>query len=69
VLNGAVIGRGSLVAAGAVVPENTIVPAGTLVAGVPAKAIRTLSPSEQAGLVENARHYAELSHAHEVAAG
>ena len=69
VLNGAVIGAGSLVAAGSVVLENTIVPAGSLVAGVPAKAVRRLSAEEQASLIENARHYAELSHAHELAAG
>ena len=40
VLNGAVIGRGSLVAAGAVVLEGTVVPPGSLVAGVPAKVRR-----------------------------
>lgn len=69
VLNGSVIGAGSLIAAGSVVLENTIVPPGSLVAGVPAKAVRTLSPDEQASLIENARHYAELSHAHEQVAG
>lgn len=69
VLNGAIVGAGSLVAAGSVVLENTVIPSGTLVAGVPAKAVRLLSQDEQASLVENARHYAELSHAHEKAAG
>jgi carbonic anhydrase/acetyltransferase-like protein (isoleucine patch superfamily) len=61
VLNGAVIGRGSLVAAGAVVLEHTVVPAGSLVTGVPAKVVRTLTADEKAALIENARHYAELS--------
>jgi carbonic anhydrase/acetyltransferase-like protein (isoleucine patch superfamily) len=67
VLNGAVIGAGSLVAAGAVVLEYTVVPAGSLVTGVPAKVIRSLSADEKAALVENARHYAELSRAYRIA--
>ena len=58
-----------LVAAGAVVLENTLIPAGSLVTGVPAKAIRTLSTDEKASLVENARHYAELSQKHRAAVG
>jgi len=69
VLNRAVIGAGSLVAAGAVVLEKTVIPPGSLVAGVPAKVVRQLSADERAGLVENARHYAELSHAHRAANG
>jgi carbonic anhydrase/acetyltransferase-like protein (isoleucine patch superfamily) len=69
ILNGAVIGAGSLIAAGTVVLENTIVPRGSLVAGVPGKAVRSLTADEQASLIENARHYAELSQAHEKAAG
>ena len=69
VLNGAVVGAGTLVAAGAVVLENTLIPAGSLVTGVPAKAIRMLTADERASLVENARHYAELSHAHRAANG
>jgi len=69
VLNGAVIGAGSLIAAGAVVLEYTSVPPNSLVAGVPAKAVRTLTEDERLGLIENARHYAELSQAHRVAAG
>jgi carbonic anhydrase/acetyltransferase-like protein (isoleucine patch superfamily) len=69
ILNGAIIGAGSLIAAGTVVLENTIVPRGSLVAGVPGKAIRLLTAEEQASLIENARHYAELSQAHEKAAG
>ena len=69
VLNRAVIGAGSLVAAGAVVLENTVIPQGSLVAGVPAKVVRQLTLEERAGLVENARHYAELSQAHRTATG
>ena len=69
ILNGAVIGAGSLVAAGSVVLENTVVSPGSLVAGVPAQVVRMLGSDEQLSLIENARHYAELSHAHEQAAG
>ena len=69
ILNGAVIGEGSLVAAGAVVLEYTSVPPNSLVAGVPAKALRTLTDEERLALVENARHYAELSQGHRAAAG
>jgi carbonic anhydrase/acetyltransferase-like protein (isoleucine patch superfamily) len=69
VLNRAVIGAGSLVAAGAVVLENAVVPPGSLVAGVPARVVRALSDDERAGLVENARHYLELSAAHKATSG
>jgi carbonic anhydrase/acetyltransferase-like protein (isoleucine patch superfamily) len=69
VLNGAVVGAGSLIAAGAVVLEYTSIPPGSLVTGVPAKVARTLSEAERAGLVDNARHYAELSQKHRVANG
>lgn len=64
ILNGAVIGAGSLIAAGTVILENTVVPSGSLVAGVPGRAIRSLTPAEQTGIVDNARHYAELSQQH-----
>ncbi len=67
IMNGAVIGAGSLVAAGALVLEYTSIPPGSLVMGSPAKAVRTPSPEEQLGLVENARGYAELSQAHRAA--
>jgi carbonic anhydrase/acetyltransferase-like protein (isoleucine patch superfamily) len=40
--SGAVIGRGSLVASGAVVRESAEFPPDTVIAGVPAKAIRTV---------------------------
>lgn len=69
ILNGAVIGAGSLVAAGAVVLEYMAIPAGSLVTGIPAKVARQLSEEEKLGLVENARHYAELSQSHRAANG
>jgi carbonic anhydrase/acetyltransferase-like protein (isoleucine patch superfamily) len=67
VLNGAFVGAGSLIAAGSVVLENTVIPPGSLVTGMPAKAMRRLNDAEQASLVENARHYAELSQMHKFA--
>lgn len=64
ILNGAVIGAGSLVAAGTVVLENTVIPPSSLVTGLPGMAVRTLTADEIGSLVENARHYAELSQRH-----
>jgi carbonic anhydrase/acetyltransferase-like protein (isoleucine patch superfamily) len=49
VLNGAVIGAGSL--------EGTVVPPGSLVAGVPGKVRRELSEEERQGIRRNAGHY------------
>ena len=43
IMDGAVIGKGSIVAAGAVVPSHMKVPPLSLVAGIPAKVIKTLS--------------------------
>ena len=43
VLNGAVIGRGSIIAAGALVRENQIIPPYSLVVGVPGKVVKTIS--------------------------
>ena len=59
-LNGAVIGKNCVIGAGAVVRENEAVPDGTLMAGVPAKAVRRLSP-EQTGGPWQASHYVALA--------
>jgi carbonic anhydrase/acetyltransferase-like protein (isoleucine patch superfamily) len=64
IMNGAVIGAGSLVAAGALVLENTTVPPGSLVMGSPAKVVRALGPEAHEGILENARHYLEISARH-----
>ncbi|MCU0830332.1 MAG: gamma carbonic anhydrase family protein [Rhizobiaceae bacterium] len=58
VLNGAVIGNNCLVGAGALVTERRTFPDNSLIVGVPAKAIRTLSEAEIAGLKRSAEHYA-----------
>jgi len=59
VLNGAVIGRHSLVGAGALVTEGKTFPERSLILGSPAKAVRTLSDEEIAGMEDGARHYVE----------
>jgi carbonic anhydrase/acetyltransferase-like protein (isoleucine patch superfamily) len=61
ILNGAVIGTGSIVAANALVPEGTVVPPRSLVAGVPATVRRELT-EEQVELIRlNAEHYRGLA--------
>ncbi|MGX5658825.1 gamma carbonic anhydrase family protein [Castellaniella ginsengisoli] len=59
VLNGAVIGRHSLVGAGALVTEGKTFPERSLILGSPAKAVRTLSDEEIAGMDAGAQHYVE----------
>ena len=61
VLNGAVIGRGCLVGAGAVVTEGKVFPDHSLIIGSPAKAVRELTPEQQAGLLRSAQVYVERS--------
>lgn len=46
-LNGCKIGPGSIVAAGSVVPEGKEYPPGMLLMGVPARAVRPVTPEEQ----------------------
>ncbi len=57
VLNHAVIGRHSLVGAGALVTEGKVFPERSLIIGSPAKAVRTLSDEEVAGLARSAQSY------------
>jgi carbonic anhydrase/acetyltransferase-like protein (isoleucine patch superfamily) len=59
VLNGAVIGSSSLVGANALVTEGKVFPPRSLIVGTPAKAIRTLTDDEVAGLLASAKHYVE----------
>ena len=60
ILDGAVIGRGSIVGAHALVTREMQVPPGSLVMGMPAKVVRALSPAEIAGIRVWADHYVEL---------
>ena len=63
VLNGAVIGAESLVGAGALVTEGKSFPPRSLIIGSPAKAIRTLTDDDIAGLQRNAQTYVERGQA------
>lgn len=64
VLDGARIQAGSMVGAGALVTQGKTFPAGFLILGSPAKAVRPLTPEEQAGLIASARHYVETADAY-----
>ena len=57
VLNKARIGRNCLVGAGALVTEGKEFPDNSLIIGSPAKAVRTLSEQEIAGMHTNTGHY------------
>jgi carbonic anhydrase/acetyltransferase-like protein (isoleucine patch superfamily) len=59
VLNGARIGKACIVGAGALVTEGKEFPDGSMIIGSPAKAVRELTPEQQAGLQLSALHYAE----------
>lgn len=59
VLNGAKIGKGCLVGAGSLVTEGKEFPDGSMIVGSPAKAVRTLTPEQQQGLLMSAAHYVE----------
>ncbi len=57
VLNGAKIGKNCIVGAGALVTEGKEFPDGSMILGAPARAVRELSPQQQAGLPRIAEHY------------
>ncbi|HEX2962912.1 MAG TPA: gamma carbonic anhydrase family protein [Ignavibacteriales bacterium] len=61
VLDGAVVSRNSIVAAGAVVKPGYVVPSGKLVAGVPAKVVRDLTPSEIEDIAHSSERYTEYA--------
>jgi carbonic anhydrase/acetyltransferase-like protein (isoleucine patch superfamily) len=60
VLDGAVIGEGSIVAAGCVVGVEKHIPPRSLVAGVPGKIIKSLSYEEEAAIRQAAQKYTRL---------
>jgi carbonic anhydrase/acetyltransferase-like protein (isoleucine patch superfamily) len=62
VLNGAKIGKGCIVGAGSLVTEGKEFPDGSMIIGSPAKAVRELTPEQQAGLKLSALHYIENAH-------
>jgi len=64
ILNGAKIGKNCLVGAGALVTEGKEFPEGSMIIGSPAKAVKTLSPEQIAGIegiagryIKNAQRY------------
>jgi len=59
ILDGGVIGEGSLIGANALITQRTRVPAGSLVLGSPARVVRQLTAAEQQGLKISAENYAE----------
>jgi gamma-carbonic anhydrase len=64
ILDGAVIGRGTIVGAHALVTGKMQIPPGSLVMGMPAKVIRPLRPDEIAGIRVWADHYVALGPLH-----
>jgi carbonic anhydrase/acetyltransferase-like protein (isoleucine patch superfamily) len=61
VLNGAHIGKNSIVGAGAVVSEGKEFPEGSLILGIPAKAIKEVTPEQIEMIQNNADNYVKLS--------
>ena len=61
VLNGAHTGKNSIVGAGAVVSEGKEFPEGSLILGVPAKAIKEVTPEQIELIQNNADNYVKLS--------
>ncbi len=59
ILNGAKIGKNSLVGAGALVTEGKEFPDNSLIIGSPAKAVRSLTKEQIAGLKASAANYVE----------
>lgn len=60
-LNGSVIGKNSIVGAGSVVTEGKKFPEGSIIIGIPAKAVRQLSPEEIEKIRKNALNYSKLA--------
>jgi carbonic anhydrase/acetyltransferase-like protein (isoleucine patch superfamily) len=56
-LNGCVIGEGSMVAAGAVVTEGKVFPPNSMLMGIPAKVVRTITPEEREEICRDAAGY------------
>jgi carbonic anhydrase/acetyltransferase-like protein (isoleucine patch superfamily) len=63
ILDGARIGARSIVGANSLVPQHFKCPAGSMVYGSPAKAVRTLSAAEMAGIRPWAEKYVHVARA------
>jgi carbonic anhydrase/acetyltransferase-like protein (isoleucine patch superfamily) len=60
ILGKSIIRENSIVAAGSLIPQNKEFPPNSLIMGSPAKVIRTLSPEEIHGIIENSEEYVKL---------
>ena len=61
VLNGAHINKNCIVGAGAVVSEGKEFPEGSLILGVPARAVKELTPEQIEHIQHNADEYCKIS--------
>lgn len=64
ILNGAHIEEHSIIGAGALVLEGMHIPANSVVVGNPAKVIKQISEEQLRHIMENQKHYVELSQAY-----
>lgn len=64
ILDGAVIGRGSIIGANALVTQGQIIPPGSMVLGSPGKVVKTLSEEKIQGLKKWAEKYVTVSQTH-----
>jgi carbonic anhydrase/acetyltransferase-like protein (isoleucine patch superfamily) len=65
VLSHARVGSETIIGASALVGEHKEIPGGTLALGVPAKAIRDLTPAERTGIADSARRYQRYAQSHQ----
>ncbi len=61
ILNGAMIGSGSIIAAGALVPEGKRIPPRSVVMGIPGKVVRESSEADWDMIQHGWQHYVELN--------
>lgn len=64
ILDGAVIGRGSIIGANALVTQGQIIPPGSMVLGSPGKVVKTLGEDKIAGLQKWAEKYITVGQTH-----
>lgn len=64
ILDGAKIGDRCIVGANSLVTQRFVAPPGSMILGAPAKVVRALSETEQAGLRRWAEKYIEVARAH-----
>ena len=69
VLNGVVIGEGSIVAAGTLLTERTTIPSRSLVMGTPGKVKRSLTAIDQSTIDMYARRYVEYKNIYRAESG